>query len=243
MSAIALSQSKDVPGLTELLAKSLLRGNHLVTRKGESLEDTIRTVGQYTDAIVLRHPDDDVVDAAAIVSPVPIINGGNGAKEHPTQGLLDLLTIMEELDTVNDRGQLGLTSTELSSKMVSESDVIYCTRIQKERFTDLKLYDKVKDSLTIDANVMKDAKRNMILMHPLPRNKEVTPEVDRDPRAAYFGQVDEIWAISENGSLVIDIKPLMQHETLTSEYWSSEDGTSVRGSRKLFPIMTDQGRR
>lgn len=73
--------------------------------------------------------------------------------------------------------------------MVSESDVIYCTRIQKERFTDLKLYDKVKDSLTIDANVMKDAKRNMILMHPLPRNKEVTPEVDRDPRAAYFGQV------------------------------------------------------
>ncbi|CAF9917411.1 hypothetical protein IMSHALPRED_003568 [Imshaugia aleurites] len=208
------------------------------TQKGESLNDTIRTVGQYTDAIVLRHPDENAVDAAAIVSPVPIINGGNGAKEHPTQGLLDLLTIMEELGTINglsitfvgdlrygrtvhslcellrhyrvtinlcsppslempsdltqqiqDRGQLGITSTELSTKIVSESDVIYCTRVQKERFTDLMFYEKVKDSLTVDPSVMKDAKSNMILMHPLPRNKEVTPEVDRDPRAAYFRQV------------------------------------------------------
>ena len=311
MSAIPLSRSKDVPALTDLLAKSFLKGKHLLsvkqfgpseldqllavaremriateqkrilnilngvvlgeifyepstrtstsfdaamkrvggqtailnesyssTQKGESLEDTIRTVGQYTHAIVLRHPDEDAVDAAAIASPVPIINGGNGAKEHPTQGLLDLLTILEELGTINglsitfvgdlrygrtvhslcellrhyrvtinlcsppslempseltqqirDRGQLGVTSAELSSKIVNESDVIYCTRVQKERFTDLKLYEKFKDSLTVDPSVMKDAKSNMILMHPLPRNREVTPEVDRDPRAAYFRQV------------------------------------------------------
>ena len=90
---------------------------------------------------------------------------------------------------IRDRGQLGVTSAELSSKIVSESDVIYCTRVQKERFTDLKLYEKVKDSLTVDPSVMKNAKSNMILMHPLPRNREVTPEVDRDPRAAYFRQV------------------------------------------------------
>ena len=224
---------KRVGGQTAILNES-----YSSTQKGESLEDTIRTVGQYTDAIVLRHPDENAVDAAAIVSPVPIINGGNGAKEHPTQGLLDLLTIMEELGTIKglsitfvgdlrygrtvhslcellrhyrvtinlcsppslempseltqhiqDRGQLGITSTELSAKIVSESDVIYCTRVQKERFTDLKSYEKVKDSLTVDPSVMKDAKSNMILMHPLPRNKEVTPEVDRDPRAAYFRQV------------------------------------------------------
>jgi carbamoyl-phosphate synthase / aspartate carbamoyltransferase len=90
---------------------------------------------------------------------------------------------------IRDRGQLGVTSSELSSKIVSESDVIYCTRVQKERFSDLKLYEKVKDSLTVDPSVMKDAKSNMILMHPLPRNTEVTPEVDRDPRAAYFRQI------------------------------------------------------
>ncbi|KAI9703366.1 MAG: hypothetical protein M1836_007934 [Candelina mexicana] len=310
MSTLPLSQSKDASALTELLAKSFLKGKHLLsvkqfgpaeldqvlavaremrvatnqkrvlnilngvvlgeifyepstrtstsfdvamkriggqtailnelhssTQKGESLVDTIRTVGQYTDAIVLRHPDENAVDAAAIVSPVPIINGGNGAKEHPTQGLLDLLTIMEELGTINglsitfvgdlrygrtvhslcelllhyrvtinlcsppslempseltrqiqDRGQLGVTSAELSSKTVRESDVIYCTRVQKERFTDLTLYEKVKDSLNVDPSVMKDAKSNMILMHPLPRNSEVPPEVDKDPRAAYFRQ-------------------------------------------------------
>ncbi|KAK4695028.1 aspartate carbamoyltransferase catalytic subunit, partial [Lecanoromycetidae sp. Uapishka_2] len=311
MSATPLSQSNDIPTLTELLNKSFLTGQHLLsvkqlglskldqllevaremriaieqnrvlnilngvvlgeifyepstrtstsfdaamkrvggqtvilnesyssTQKGESLEDTIRTVGQYTDAIVLRHPDEDAIDAAAIVSPVPIINGGNGAKEHPTQGLLDLLTIMEELGTIHgltitfvgdlrygrtvhslcellrhyrvtinlcsppslempskmtqqiqDRGQLGVTCTELSINIVCESDVIYCTRIQKERFSDPKLYEKVKGSLTVDPNVMKNAKSKMILMHPLPRNREVTPEVDRDPRAAYFRQM------------------------------------------------------
>lgn len=208
------------------------------TQKGESLEDTIRTVGQYTDAIVLRHPDENAVDAAAIVSPVPIINGGNGAKEHPTQGLLDLLTIMEELGSIDglsitfvgdlrygrtvhslcellrhyritinlcspptlelpseltrqirDRGQLGIKSTELSKKIVGESDVIYCTRVQKERFPDLASYEKVKGSLTVEPRVMNDAKSKMILMHPLPRNEEVTPDVDRDPRTAYFRQV------------------------------------------------------
>lgn len=202
------------------------------------MEDTIRTVGQYVHAIVLRHPDENAIDAAAAVSTVPIINGGNGAKEHPTQGLLDLFTIMEELGAIENliitfvgdlrygrtvhslcellqhyrvkinlcspaslempsgliqqirnRGQLGVVSAELSPKIVGESDVIYCTRVQKERFSDLGLYEKVKSSLIVDPKVMKDAKKKMILMHPLPRNNEVTPEVDRDPRAAYFRQV------------------------------------------------------
>lgn len=187
---------------------------------------------------MLRHPDEAAVDTAASVSPVPIINGGNGAREHPTQSLLDLFTIMEELDTIKGltitfvgdlkygrtvhslcgllryydvkinfcsppglemppemakdigrRLRPGVTSAELSPKIVSESDVIYCTRVQKERFTDLELYERVKDSLIVDADVMKNAKKRMILMHPLPRNSEIAPEVDRDPRAAYFRQV------------------------------------------------------
>ena len=227
------SAMKRIGGQTVILNES-----HSSTQKGESLEDTIRTVAQYADVIVLRHPHEDAIDAAAAVSPVPIINGGNGPREHPTQGLLDLLTIGEELDAVDGlcitfvgdlkygrtahslcellqhyhvtinlcapsglemparlteqihkRGQLGVTSTELLPKIVGESDVLYCTRVQKERFADLSLYEKVKDSLTVDPEVMKGAKSKMILMHPLPRNKEVAPEVDQDPRAAYFRQV------------------------------------------------------
>ncbi|KAL8694704.1 MAG: hypothetical protein Q9218_000715 [Villophora microphyllina] len=138
-------------------------------QKGELLEDTIRTVGQYTDAIVLRHPDGNAIDAAPIISPVPIIKRGDGAKEHPTQGLLDLLTIAEELGAVNgltvtfrfEFVDKRVTSTELSSKIVSESDVINCTKVQKERFADLELYEKVKDSLTIDLSLMKDAKNDI----------------------------------------------------------------------------------
>lgn len=105
----------------------------------------------------------------------------------------------ELVQQIRDRGQLGTASTDLPSKIVGESDVIYCTRVQKERFTDLALYEKVKDSLTVNPVVMKDAKSKMILMHPLPRNNEVTPDVDRDPRAAYFRQVRSPFA--ESGQL------------------------------------------
>ncbi|KAL6713150.1 Carbamoyl-phosphate synthase [Lecanora helva] len=90
------SAMKRIGGQTVILNES-----HYSTQKGESLEHTIRTVAQYADAIVLRHPHEDAIDAAAAVSPVPIINGGNGPREHPTQGLLDLLIIKEELDAVD----------------------------------------------------------------------------------------------------------------------------------------------
>lgn len=184
------------------------------SQKGESLQDTIRTVACYTDAIVLRHSDEEGPDIAARFSPVPIINGGNGAKEHPTQALLDLSTIRQELGTVNGltitfvgdlkygrtvhslcellkhfnvtinlcsppsleapaqllnqiktRGQLGTDSKELTPQKVGQSDVLYCTRVQKERFTDLKLYERVKDSFVVDRSVMKHAKKTMALMH------------------------------------------------------------------------------
>ena len=208
------------------------------TKKGESLADTIRTLGCYGDAIVLRHPSEDSADIAAKFSNVPIINAGNGSREHPTQAFLDLFTIREELGTVNGltitfvgdlkygrtvhslcellkhyhasiqlvspstlalpesvreglkkRGQLLLESSELTPEIVGRSDVLYCTRVQKERFPDPAHYETVKHAFIIDNSVMKHAKTNMVVMHPLPRNNEIHEEVDFDPRAAYFRQV------------------------------------------------------
>ncbi len=208
------------------------------TQKGESLQDTIRTLGCYGDAIVLRHPDESSAETAAKFSPVPIINGGNGSVEHPTQAFLDLYTIREELGTVTgltitftgdlrygrtvhslvkllrhynaqiqlvsppslslpadvrqqlvSSGQLTHESDELTPEIVAKSDVLYCTRVQKERFKDLGEYERLKNSLQVDNAILKHAKSHMIVMHPLPRNQEVSEEVDFDQRAAYFRQV------------------------------------------------------
>jgi carbamoyl-phosphate synthase/aspartate carbamoyltransferase len=211
------------------------------TQKGESIADTVRTMGCYTDAIVLRHPNEESIDIAAKFSGVPVINAGNGSREHPTQAILDIFTIREELGTVNgltitfvgdlkygrtvhslcellshydvtinlvspkslkipdnvrdslkSRGQLNKVSNELSPELVASSDVIYCTRVQKERFPDVASYEQVKDAFVIDNKLLKGAKANMIVMHPLPRNNEIHEEVDFDPRAAYFRQVSQV---------------------------------------------------
>ena len=216
----------------------MINESHSSTRKGESLEDTIRTLDMYGDAIVLRHPDNDSAEIAAKYSDHPVINAGNGSREHPTQAFLDLFTMREELGTVNGltitftgdlrygrtvhslceilkhynvtiqlaapaalalpnkvraalqaRGQLGEESDRLTPEMVAKTDVLYCTRVQKERFEDPELYEAVKDELVVNSKTLRDAKKNMIVMHPLPRNMELSKEVDDDPRAAYFRQV------------------------------------------------------
>ena len=210
------------------------------TQKGESIADTIRTLGCYGDAIVIRHPSEESADIAARFSNVPIINAGNGSREHPTQALLDVFTIREELGTVNgltitfvgdlkygrtvhslcellshydvsvnlvspptlaiptsvreallSRKQLAVVSNELTPEIIASSDVLYCTRVQKERFADQALFEKVKNSFVVDSKVMENAKANMIVMHPLPRNNEIHEELDFDPRAAYFRQVSQ----------------------------------------------------
>ncbi|KAI9679404.1 MAG: hypothetical protein M1817_005426 [Caeruleum heppii] len=212
--------------------------SHSSTQKGETLQDTIRTLGCYGDAIVLRHPDESSAATAGQCSPVPVINGGNGSLEHPTQAFLDLFTIREELGTVTgltvtftgdlrhgrtvhslakllqhydvhiqlvspaalslpadvrqllvSSGQLLTESHVLTPDIIARSDVLYCTRVQKERFADPDEYERLKDSFVVDNGVLRHAKRNMIVMHPLPRNKEVGEEVDFDGRAAYFRQV------------------------------------------------------
>ncbi|MCJ1291145.1 hypothetical protein MMC34_002688 [Xylographa carneopallida] len=211
---------------------------HSSTQKGESLQDTIRTLACYADCIVLRHPDPDSSRLAAKFSPVPILNGGNGSVEHPTQAFLDLFTIREELGTVTgltitfvgdlrygrtvhslvkllahyavtiqlvspsilalrstirasliSSGQLVAESTELTPEIVARSDVLYCTRVQKERFEDPAVYETVKDSIVINNKVLKGAKPGCVIMHPLPRNNEIDEEVDFDGRAAYFRQM------------------------------------------------------
>ncbi|RAL63977.1 hypothetical protein DID88_003165 [Monilinia fructigena] len=213
--------------------------SHSSTVKGESLADSIRTLGCYGDAIVLRHPEESSAATAAKFSPVPIINGGNGSKEHPTQAFLDLFTIREELGTVggltitftgdlrygrtvhslvkllqhydvhiqlvspqalslpeeilalikSKPGQLLSVSTELTPEIIARSDVLYCTRVQKERFADLEEYERLKDSFIIDNKTLRNAKSSMVVMHPLPRNAEIGEEVDFDQRAAYFRQM------------------------------------------------------
>ncbi|KAJ5357051.1 ATP-grasp fold subdomain 1 [Penicillium concentricum] len=211
---------------------------HSSTQKGESLQDTIRTLGCYSDAVVLRHPEASSTEVAAKYSQVPVINGGNGALEHPTQAFLDLFTIREELGTVTGltitftgdlkygrpvhslikllqfydvriqlvapkalalpedvrqlivaSGQLVLESEELTPEIVANSDILYCTRVQKERFVDLAEYERLKNTFIIDNALLKHAKEQMVVMHPLPRNAEISEEVDFDQRAAYFRQM------------------------------------------------------
>ena len=206
--------------------------------KGESLPDTVRTLECYADVIVLRHPEVGASALAAQYASKPIINAGDGVGEHPTQALLDLFTIIEELGsaeglTVTMLGDLkhGRTVHSLSrllslfkvklnyvspdllkmpqeimaelkeagiqqkeftdlSPVLAETDVLYVTRVQKERFSDEKEYDKVKGLYVISADTMKQANQKMIVMHPLPRVGEISMEVDEDPRAAYFRQME-----------------------------------------------------
>lgn len=205
--------------------------------KGETLEDTIRIVSGYADVIVLRHNEQGAARRAAAVSSVPVINAGDGAGQHPTQALLDLYTIKDELnridgvriamvgDLANGRTVRSLTyllskfkdvkvwfvappavrmgddlkahldehrvpwvETEDLDAVLPEVDVVYMTRIQKERFTDPEAYNAVKGVYRIDERALGLMRKYAIVMHPLPRVDEIDPKVDSDPRAAYFRQ-------------------------------------------------------
>ncbi len=206
--------------------------------KGESLPDTVRTLEAYADVIVLRHPEVGSAALAAKYARKPIINAGDGVGEHPTQALLDLFTIQEEMGYINNLtitmlGDLkygrtvhslarlltlynvrlnyvspdilpmppeivaeikasGTPQAEYNSlePVLAETDVLYVTRVQKERFEDPEQYESVKGMFVITPEVLSHAKEDMIVMHPLPRVGEITMELDADPRAAYFRQVE-----------------------------------------------------
>jgi len=207
--------------------------------KGESLPDTVRTLACYADVIVIRHPEVGSAALAAQYAGKPVINAGDGPGEHPTQALLDMFTIREELgrldnltvtmlgdlkygrtvhslarlltrfdgirlnyvspeilrmpqDVMDEVAQKGIPQAEFAAidKPLPATDVLYVTRVQRERFEDPEVYDKVKEAFVITPEVMKPAKKDMIVLHPLPRVTEISLEFDADPRAAYFRQME-----------------------------------------------------
>ena len=206
--------------------------------KGESLPDTVRTLECYADVIVLRHPEVGASALAAQYARKPIINAGDGIGEHPTQALLDLFTIIEELgqadsltvtmlgdlkygrtvhslarllslynvslhyvspdilrmppEIIDELNEKGIPQYEHSTldEVVHKTDVLYVTRVQKERFADQAEYESVKGAYVITPDIMSKAKERMIVMHPLPRVGEISIEFDSDPRAAYFRQME-----------------------------------------------------
>lgn len=205
--------------------------------KGETVEDTIRIVNGYADAIVIRHYEQGAAHRAASVSSVPILNAGDGPGEHPTQALLDLYTIGHELGRIDNLkvalvGDLrfGRTARSLArmlklttgaeivfvsppavpmgedvrreltaagipfhdepdlNAVLPHVDVVYQTRVQKERFPSTEEYEAVRGQYVIDAESMQSLAAGAIVLHPLPRVDEITTDVDSDPRAAYFRQ-------------------------------------------------------
>lgn len=205
--------------------------------KGESVSDTIRTVGCYADIIAMRHPKEGAPIVAAQRTTVPIINGGDGGHFHPTQTLTDLLTIKRKKGRLNNLtiglcGDLkfGRTVHSLIEAMLryeninfvlisphelqvpdyvkekmnvagaqwkeverledamGDLDILYMTRVQRERFFNEEDYIRLKDSYILDLEKLSVAKEDLTIMHPLPRVNEISVEVDDDPRAAYFFQ-------------------------------------------------------
>jgi aspartate carbamoyltransferase catalytic subunit len=205
-------------------------------KKGESLKDTILTVANYSDIIVMRHPREGSAQYAAEVSPVPIINAGDGAHQHPSQTLLDMYSIKKTQGRLNNLDlafvgdlkygrtvhslvfamchfnttfhlvspdELKLPSyvkqkikdmkhkyhqyTDLADA-IPHADILYMTRVQKERFSDPIEYEKVKNAYILHNAMLKDARPNMKILHPLPRINEIEQEVDDNPRAYYFQQ-------------------------------------------------------
>ena len=204
--------------------------------KGETLNDTVQMVSCYADAIVMRHPLEGAARYAAEVSPVPIVNAGDGANQHPSQTLLDLYSILKTQGTLENQticlvGDLkyGRTvhslimamshfhptfkfiapdelkmpdeykvfckknnipfteATELNDNF-NDADILYMTRVQKERFQDLMEYERVKNVYTLKNAMLENTKPNLRILHPLPRVTEIDPDVDNNEKAYYFRQ-------------------------------------------------------
>ncbi len=206
--------------------------------KGESVSDTIRVVGCYSDIIAMRHPKEGAPLVASLKSTVPIINAGDGGHNHPTQTLTDLLTISSEkgrLDNLTiglcgdlkfgrtvhslitamsryknikfilispeelklpeyvkeeilDKNNIQYIETNDIEEYIGDLDILYMTRVQKERFFNEEDYLRLKDYYILNKEKLEKAKKDLCIMHPLPRVNEISVEVDDDPRACYFKQ-------------------------------------------------------
>jgi aspartate carbamoyltransferase catalytic subunit len=205
-------------------------------KKGETVQDTIKMVDRYADVIVMRHYLDGAARAASDVSRVPVINGGDGANQHPTQTLLDLYSIQKtqkkltklkigmvgdlkhgrtthslaqalslfdcelffvapkELQMIDsiisqlDDNKIKYSFHEKITDIIKKVDILYMTRIQKERFSDINDYEKVKNVFVLNKEMLKGAKDNLKIMHPLPRVNEISTDIDSTKYAYYFEQ-------------------------------------------------------
>ena len=210
------------------------------TAKGESVSDTIRVVGCYSDIIAMRHPKEGAPLVASMKSTVPIINAGDGGHNHPTQTLTDLLTIScekkrldnltiglcgdlkfgrtvhslitamsryknikfilispEELkipeyikEEILEKNNIEYIETTDIEEYMYQLDILYMTRVQKERFFNEEDYVRLKDYYILNKEKLENAKQDLVIMHPLPRVNEIATEVDDDKRACYFKQAE-----------------------------------------------------
>ena len=205
--------------------------------KGETLKDTIMMVSNYADLIVMRHYLEGAARYASEISPVPIINAGDGANQHPSQTMLDLYSIYKTQGRLNDltitmvgdlkygrtvhslleamqyfnptfnfvacdelqmpaqykrfcdeHGIKYTETTEFNEEIINQTDILYMTRVQRERFSDLMEYERVKNLYTLRASMLDGSKDNLRVLHPLPRITEIDQDVDDSPKAYYFQQ-------------------------------------------------------
>lgn len=205
--------------------------------KGETLKDTILMVSNYADIIVMRHHIEGAAQYASEIAPVPIVNAGDGAHQHPSQCLLDLYSIYKTQGTLENlniylvgdlkygrtvhslimamrhfnptfhfiapeelampeeyklyckqHGIKYIEHTDFNEDVIAGADIIYMTRVQKERFSDLMEYERVKDVYILKNDMLGKAKENMKILHPLPRVNEIAYDVDENPHAYYIQQ-------------------------------------------------------
>ena len=206
------------------------------TTKGETLNDTIKMVSNYSDLIVMRHPIEGAARWASEVSDVPVINAGDGANQHPTQTMLDLYSIQKTQGTLEnlnifmvgdlkygrtvhsllmalshfnptfhfiapkeleipraykiflDKNHIKYQEHTEFNSIINDADILYMTRVQRERFADPLEYEKVKNVYILKNDMLKDTKDNLRILHPLPRVNEIAVDVDANPKAYYFEQ-------------------------------------------------------
>ena len=211
--------------------------NTTSSSKGESLKETIMMVSNYADCIIMRHYLEGAAQYASEISPVPIVNAGDGANQHPSQTMLDLYSIyktqgtLENLtitlvgdlkygrtvhsliqamrffnptfvfvacdelrmpdeykDYCNEHGIKYVETHDFSEEVINNTDILYMTRVQRERFTDLMEYERVKNVYTLRNSMLSGSKPNLRILHPLPRVSEIAYDCDENPKAYYFQQ-------------------------------------------------------
>lgn len=227
--------------------------------KGETLKDTILMVSNYADAIVMRHYIEGAAQYASEVAPIPIINAGDGAHQHPSQCMLDLYSIYKTQGTLENLNiclvgdlkygrtvhslimamrhfnptfhfiapkELAMPNeykiyckehnikyvehTAFNEKIINEADILYMTRVQKERFSDLMEYEKVKNVYILKNDMLNNSRDNMKILHPLPRVNEIEYEVDTNPHAYYIQQAQN--GLYAREAIICDVLGLSMDE-------------------------------